>query len=303
MKVIEPIESDVVEAGSPETVRPARMLLPAAMHPTTVERFWVARDEERRIVGAAAVSRLWSGGEDAGPSAELAVLEGFRGRGLGRVLLGNVVSHARTLGAKGLHGRAAYAEDSTELQAARSMGFDRGVAAMEVTLDARDVAGECQHVLDRLRQRGRVPAGVVARPLCEVDEALLDEVAEQQRVEVGGDAADVRRRLGRIDPDAFDLDVSVAVTDAEGLVGFGLVHVPARDVAATVMESVVVLPRARRGWANAMLKEKVATQFVAKGGTTFQMMTFDTHRDTRRQGERLAAVKTRTLVRPTMLLA
>jgi GNAT superfamily N-acetyltransferase len=238
----------------------------------------------RRGAFAGAAALFWeSWTTPAGFPAIIHVVPDERRRGVGRRLL----AAAADLAAEetdGLWSRSPVADDTGAARFMRACGLSprRRAHYFEAAIEAllADVAPRA----DRLRARGRLPAGMRFAPLAE---APIDQIGRMIAASLAGSAEasiqDLRERLGRAD------DHSQVLMLGEQALGVVLWRI---EDGVAVIDALVVHPRFRGGWSNALLLEAGLRRGEAEGLARLRFHCDDTVRDTLSLAKRCAAVET-----------
>lgn len=276
-------------ADEPGDWRALRMLLPDAIHYRCGCDVFVATAEEapRRLIGAIAVAPLMRLQPLRGPKVALQVIPPWRRRGVGRELLKAAAHLAAARGAEALYGWNKTSPDGDEAQAWRGLGFDRAIESCLTRIDATRTIDHLQPLVDWLRKRGQIPPE--AR-LVSLRDANPDEVVELVTTFLAGAGAeiDLKNRLIGNHPRPIEPIFSKVLLYKDRVVG-ALLASPINDHVGLV-ETVVVHPSLRGGWANAWLKLETTRGGRDGGYDTFLYETHEQHADTEKLTRRLGGV-------------
>jgi GNAT superfamily N-acetyltransferase len=288
------VEFNIARSGF--SVRPAiaadakavRMLLPE-MRDAAVA--FVAVDGEHQLaIGAAAAARSFRTQPLKGPGVALSVIAPCRRRGIATSLLRHLERAAQAAGAKGLYGAKRVEQHSDQMRGWEWLGFAPCETVEEHVLPIAQFETRLGPLIERMRQRGRIPASARVIPLYQAD---LEAVLQLHLEQMGGDRGDLYRRLRGHGPGAFHSRYSHVLLIEDQVKGIMLARRSGSD--SMVVDANVVEPSLRGGWANALLKlEAFRGAFV--GINSVQFSTFDHYADTRSFTEKLGGSTVRTTV-------
>lgn len=277
-------------AATPPDAKGVRMLLPGATD--ALGLCFVAEAEvPARMVAAAGLTTALRTKPVMGPGVAVHVIPPYRHRGIARKLVNLLAENAAKAGAGALYATHKVELGGVEQQAWSALGFlpCETVEYHELLLDEFEV--QLAPLLERMRQRGKIPATARILPLCEVD---IHEVARLHREILGGDMASLLQKLRGDVPESYSARYSRVLLLENRVVGFILAHRAARDVAH--VDANVLAPEVRGGWANVWLKLEATRGALQLGIKRFVFSTFDHYTDTRSFTERLRGVTVQTKV-------
>ena len=273
--------------------RACRMLLPDATAPSRKASLLVAVwGPEQRIVGAAAL------GLDPRPEmrarwrTDLRVIAPFRRRGIGRALMEQAAARAARHGVDALYAWEWVEPESEAARAWAALGFEPAQQKVEFEIDlATSTAKILTPMYEQIVEHGWIPANARIIPLSEADH---DAVAALHVEYLGGSRRVLMPLLNGTAPDRFDPKYSRVLTVDGQAVGFTLGRVVPGGVCE--IDSNVLHPTVRLGWANLWLKYEAAQCLLADGIHTIRYFTMEQHTDTRRLSRQAGSRVIRTMV-------
>lgn len=266
-----------IEPASDAALPACLALLPPVNHPEVV--VFAARDPDGTLAGAGGI--LWqSWGEPPGFPVWIQVLPDRRRRGVGRALARALVNRARGE-AQQLWAARPLEEAAPSAVFARACGFEPAGRQLIYDADGATFLAHVAAIVERLRARGRIPAGV---EMVDLAPELVGPVAELVHRELNSAPAGLAAMLAQ----ALEQDPATAPVDrlrskvllVDGRVGGALLSRRRSDGRDTRIVCNVVAPEWRRGWANVMLLESTTRAGVETGGVRFGFDCADTMRDT-----------------------
>jgi N-acetylglutamate synthase-like GNAT family acetyltransferase len=254
------------------------MLLPSATSPAQKSQLHVAvLAEDGRIVGAAAL------GLDCRPTmyhgwrVDLRVIVPFRGRGIGRALVGHVAAQARGHGIAAVHAWEWVEPESDAARAWAALGFGPCQQKLEFEADLARAASHLRPLYDKLREENWIPQAARIIPLRDADP---EAVAQLHAQHLGGSRRLLMPLLRGAAADCFDPTYSRVLLLDGRVMGFTLGRILPGGVCE--IDANVVHPSLRLGWANLWLKYEAAELLLAAGVHTIRYSSFQQHTDTRR---------------------
>jgi N-acetylglutamate synthase-like GNAT family acetyltransferase len=284
-------------AGKKFTIRPAtiadakavRMLLPELRD---VAAALVAVDGKHGlIIGAAAATRLARAQPVIGPGVAVHVIEPCRGHGIGTALVRDLEMAARRAGAAALYAARRVVDGSNEKRHWMSLGFAPCETVQEHLLPLDRFESQLAPLLDRMRERGRIPPAARIIPLFQ---ANLPAVLQLHLDHLGGNRGELYRKLRSDGAGAFHPRYSRVLVVGEKTLGCILAHRYDRETAA--VDADIVDPSLRAGWANVWLKLEATRRAMRLGIQRFQFTSFDHYSDTRSFSAKLGGAVTQTTV-------
>ena len=275
------------------------MLLPAATGVAQKSQSYVAVGrEDGRVVGAAAL------GLDARPEmrrgwqVDLRVIVPFRGRGIGRALMGHVVGEATGHGIPALHAWEWVEPESEAARAWAAFGFSPRQRRLEFETDLARAVEILMPLYTRMWEENWVPPEARIVPLAEADP---DAIAALHVRYLGG----TRRLLmplllGRA-PEPYDPKYSRVLLLDGRVMGFTLGRV--REGGICEVDANVLHPSLRRGWADLLLKMDAGRLLLDGGFHTMRYFSLQQHTDTQRITRQVGGRLVRTLVQMRRELA
>jgi GNAT superfamily N-acetyltransferase len=267
--------------------RALRMLLPGLREGIA---YFVAVDRQHQLVVAAAGMTGSCRTEPlAGPGISIEVIDPWRRQGVAGALLRDLEQCAMQL----FNSNALYAAQRVEKGSDRAchwewLGFAPVLSVEEHDLPTAGFEAVLGPLFDRMRAKGRIPAGASIVPLFQADAAA---VLQLHLDHMGGDRGEVYRKLRGKGAGAFHPRYSRVLLIDGNVKGCILAHRAAADVAT--VDANILDPSVRGGWANVWLKLESTRGALSLGIKTFRYTTFDHYSDTRRFTERLGGVSTR----------
>lgn len=290
----------LIRPAAPAERRACRMLLPQAAGVAQRCQWYVALDgSEQRVVGAAALgldarveelNRRWQ--------TDLRVIVPFRGRGIGRALLDHVVEQAVRHGISALHTWEWVEPDREAAQAWAAYGFAPCQRRMEYEADLARAYATLLPFYERAREEDWIPTAARIIPLADAD---IDAVAELHTRCLGGTRRLLMPLLRGAAADAFDPQYSRVLLLNEQVVGFTLGRIHPGGVCE--IDSNVIHPSVRLGWANLWLKFEAAAVLLAGGIHTIRYFSLQQHTDTQRVSRQVGGRLLRTVVQMRRELA
>jgi N-acetylglutamate synthase-like GNAT family acetyltransferase len=244
-----------------------------------------------RIVAAAGLTRSQRPKPLVGPGVALHVIGPCRRRGIGKSLLQQLTAHAAARGAQAVYAAQKVELDSGEMRAWAALGFSPCETVQHHELPLHEFEPRLAPLIERMRQRGKIPNSARIIPLYEAD---AREVARLHLAQLGGDPATLAQKLRGDVPGSFAARYSRVLLVDDRVVGFILGHRLARDVVH--VDANVLDPAVRGGWANVWLKLEATRGALQWGIKKFVFTTFDHYADTRSFTERMSGVTVRTTV-------
>ncbi len=178
----------VIETASTGALPASLALIAPINHPETV--VVTARDPDGLLAGAGGI--LWqSWGRPPGFPAWVHVLPDFRRRGVGRAIVHDLIK--RAVGeADGLWTAKSLVEDEPAYHFASSTGFRQRGKQLVFKADSLRFLTETSGIVERLRNRGRIPAAASTQPLTA---ELIPLVARLLLTELETIAPDIERQM------------------------------------------------------------------------------------------------------------
>jgi GNAT superfamily N-acetyltransferase len=289
-----PVEIDIARSGFtirrafPANAKAVRMLLPE-LQDSAVSL--VAVDGERQlVVGAAGMTRSIRPQPLVGPGIAVRVIKPCRRHGIGASLVGHLERFARTAGGGALYGATRVEQSSDEMRGWQWLGFTPSETVEEHVLPLESFEARLGSLVDRMRARGRIPAGARIVPLYQ---ASLPAVLQLHLDHLGGDRGVLYRKLRGQGAGAF-LQRHSRVLLVDGQVRGCLLASRAERETITV-DANIVESSLRGGWANAWLKLE-AFRGAPAGVKRLRFLSFDHYADTRRFAQELGGATTRITV-------
>jgi GNAT superfamily N-acetyltransferase len=252
--------------------------------------YFVAIDRQHHLVVAAAGMTASCRTEPlTGPGISIEVIEPWRKQGVAAALLRDLERCAIQL----FDSKALYAAQRVERGSDRAshwawLGFAPIVSVEEHDLPTAGFEAELGPLFDRMRAKGRIPAGASIIPLYQANAAA---VLQLHLDHMGGERGEVYRKLRGKGAGAFHPRYSRVLLIDGKVKGCILAHRAAADVA--MVDANILDPTVRGGWANVWLKLEATRGALSLGIKTFRFTTFDHYSDTRSFTERLGGVTTR----------
>lgn len=244
-----------------------------------------------RIIGAAGITTSLRPEPLPGPGVAVHVIPPYRRCGVARDLIAELARQATISGFGALYATQKIDLDSDEMRAWKALGFTicETVKHHELPLDEFEV--QLAPLLERMRERGKIPASARIIPLCDAD---LEAVANLHLAVLGGNAFDLRQKLRGDVPNSYSARYSRILLVDNRTVGFILAHRAAQDIAH--VDANVLAPEVRGGWANIWLKLEATRGAQELGIKKFVFTSFDHYTDTRSFTDRLQGVTVATKV-------
>ena len=269
----------VIREATPADMHACRRLLPHAFTAHTAPEALVAVYEEKAdafLAGACAVS--WCNApkpelEPSGFPIMVHVVPSMRRRGIGRKLIEGAAIWCRPettrlrswLPVPAGSEAAAFLERTGFTCHHHTLHFETGLAPFHDIVDGLRM---------RLQRSGRIAPDLHVAPL---RDAAPWEVADLVAPEFAAPHAAILQRLSPADPNAFDLDRSVALFAGTVLAG---VLIFTWNQGAVAIEVIVVAASFRGGAANLLLLEAATRNAIEGGATDFRFFCDERTRDT-----------------------
>jgi hypothetical protein len=189
-------------------------------------------------------------------------------------------SYAASHGAKVIQTLHWFEQGSEEEQNWASLGFARHEVRCAHEMDVKQSFERLAPVFQQVRDHGWIPPDAKTIPLAEAD---LDRVCQLHLRYLGGSVRQLLPLLDGTAPNAFDREASVVLLCGGQTVGFTLGWFPEPTVCE--INSNVLDPSVRLGWANVLLKYEALQRVMARNATVFRYFTMDRHTDSRRAGK------------------
>jgi hypothetical protein len=278
-----------VRTARPDDAKAVRMLL-TELHDPAIS--FVATDRRRGLViGAVAATRSCRMQPLPGPGVAVRVVEPCRRAGVGTCLLEHLEDAAVAAGAQALYAASRVDLDSDAMLAWRWLDFAPCATVEHHCLPLDQFEPRLAPLVERFRQRGRIPAAARIIPLYQAD---AEVVLELHLAHMGGDRDDLRRKLRGEGPGAFHPRYSRVLVVGDQSAGCILAH--RADQYTAAVDANIVDPRLRGGWANVWLKLEATRGALALGIENFEFATFDHYTDTRSFTQKFGGTTTRTTV-------
>jgi hypothetical protein len=287
------VEFDIAGSGysirqaTPGDAKALRMLLPemtdAAVNLVAVD------GRHQLVVGAAAATRAFRMQAPVGPGIAVHVIAPCRRNGIATNLLNHLDSAAQAAGASALYGAKRVDLDSEEMRAWQWLGFTASETVEEHRLELARLEPQLVPLINRMRQRGRIPATARIIPLYQAD---LQAVLQLHVDNMGGNRVDLSRRLRGVGPNAFLPQYSRVVVIDNIVKGCLLGH--RKNADTMVIDANIIDQSIRSGWANVWLKLEAARGVLHLNIKNLEYTTFDHYADTRNFTKKLGGVTLRT---------
>jgi GNAT superfamily N-acetyltransferase len=266
-----------------------RMLLPELRD--AAAGFVAVDNKHGLIVGAVAATRLARSQPFVGPGVSVHVIEPCRGHGIGTALVRDLETAARRAGAAALYAARRALEGSDEMRGWVSLGFVPCETVQEHTLPLDQFEPQLAPLLDRMRERGRIPPTARITPLYQ---ANLPAVLQLHLDHLGGNRGELYRKLRGDGAGAFHPRYSRVLVVGDKTLGCILAHRYDQETAA--VDADIVDPSLRGGWANVWLKLEATRGAMRLGIKRFRFTSFDHYGDTRSFASKLGGAVTQTTV-------
>jgi GNAT superfamily N-acetyltransferase len=271
-----------------QDARALRMLLPQLRGGAAY--FVAIGGQDQHVIGAAAMTQSCRIQPHSGPGVAIEVIAPHRGQGIATGLLTHLEDTARqSFDAQALYAATRVEEGSAAMQGWQWLGFEAIEKVEDHELPTAQFESELGPLVDRMRDKGRIPADARIIPLYEANAAAVLQLHLDQ---LGGDRRELYRKIRGQGAGAFHPRYSRVLLVSGRIKGCILAHRAAADVAA--VDANILEPSIRGGWANVWLKLEATRGAVRLGIKTFRFTTFDHYSDTRRFTERLGGASTRT---------
>lgn len=279
-----------IRTASASDALAVRMLLPSAADALSYCLVAEAGDPSR-IVGAAGITRAMRPKPLVGPGVTIEVIPPYRRRGIARRLIERIAEQAKDRGAAALYATQKVDSHSEAMQAWSALGFSPCETVQYHELPLNEFEIQLAPLLQRMRERGKIPETARIVPLFEAD---IDAVARLHLEVLGGDALDLQQKLRGDVPNSYLAHYSQILLLENRVVGFILAHRVGKDVA--FVDANVLAPDVRGGWANIWLKLEATRGAQQLGIKKFVFTSFDHYTDTRSFTERMQGVTVETKV-------
>jgi GNAT superfamily N-acetyltransferase len=264
-----------VRAATETDAKSVRMLVPEVGDTAAA---WVAIDGRHRlVVAAAALTRIPRRVPLVGPGFAVHVIAPCRRHGLASRLTDEAKRTARAARAGALYAVQRVAEGSDAMTAWQQLGFRVCQTVEGHTLPLEQFEPQLGPLLDRMRNKGRIPQAARIVPLYEVDAAA---VAKLHRRYMGGSTTDIERKIRGEAAGAYHPRYSKVLLVDETIKGCILAHRAGPDTA--IVDANIVDDSVRGGWANVWLKLEATRGALSLGIKNFEFTSFDHYTDTRR---------------------
>ncbi len=278
-----------VRPGATADAKALRMLLPEFRDAATA---FVAVDQEHGLViAAASATRSARRQPLVGPGVAVHVIEPCRRQGVGTALVGALESAARRAGAAALYAARRAIEGSAEMRGWVGLGFLPCETVQEHTLPLNQFELQLAPLLNRMRERGRIPPSARIIPLYQ---ANLPAVLQLHLDQLGGDRGELYRKLRGVGAGVFHPRYSRVLVIGDKILGCILAH--RRDQETAVVDADIIDPSVRGGWANVWLKLEATRGAMRLGIKRFRFTSFDHYSDTRSFAAKLGGTVTQTTV-------
>jgi GNAT superfamily N-acetyltransferase len=182
-----------VRPAKPGDAKAVRMLLPKLAG--TAASLVAVDGRHQRVIGAAVATRAFRRQPLAGPGIAVHVIESCRRRGVGSELVEQLDAWGQAAGASALYGAQRVDLDSDEMRGWQALGFTVCETVEQHVLPFSQFEPKLAPIVDRLRERGRIPPTAQIIPLFQAD---LPQVLQLHLDNMGGDRGDrfweLRRR-------------------------------------------------------------------------------------------------------------
>jgi GNAT superfamily N-acetyltransferase len=243
-----------------------RMLCPRAFDGPVAPEALLAWDDDRRaLAGLAVFHRL---GRETG-RAHVIVVRPYRHRGIGSLLLRQVIESARARHDERVWGEVDLSADPDPQPFLAAHGFSRGPVTVRFEGGIAEIRGPLQTFLDRLNRAGKVPATATVVDSSVVPAGRLVRWFE----EVAAPSLDGRAALSRYIVAAPEFQRAVLLVD--GCIAGFLAGVPNDGRGLATLLAVVVSPAYRGGWgwANLLLLDDALARASAAGASRIRFET------------------------------
>lgn len=255
--------------------RAVRMLLPAES--SALSYCLIAESgDPPQIIGAAGITQVLRPRPLAGPGVAVHVIPPYRRHGVAGELIQKVAQYAAESGAQAIYATQKVDSNSEEQQAWEALGFSVCETVLHHELPLIEFEVQLTPLLNRMQERGKIPASAKIIPLCDAD---IEAVLRLHLEELGGDPADLRKKLRGEVPNSFSARYSRILLVNGQTVGFILAHRAAQDIA--YVDANVIAPEFRGRWANVWLKLEATQGAQQLGIKKFVFTSFDHYTDTR----------------------
>lgn len=266
-----------------------RMLLKGAID--AAAGFVAVDGEQGLVVGAAIATRVFRQQPRIGPGVAVHVIEPCRRHGIAKQLIATVAAAVEQAGATALYSAQRVELNSAEMHGWKGLGFSAFETVEQHLLPLLEFEPRLAPLVERMRERGRIPASARIIPLYE---ANLPAVLQLHLDNMGGDRGDLYRKLRGQGSGAFHPRYSRVLTIDGQVSGCILAHRRDRDTA--VVDADIVAPSVRGGWANVWLKLEATRGAMGLGIKNFEFNSFDHYADTRSFTRKLGGTTTHTSV-------
>jgi GNAT superfamily N-acetyltransferase len=279
----------VIRTAGPADAKAVRMLLPGLA--AAAVRLVAVDCRQQLVIGAAAATRDFRRQPHAGPGVAVHVIEPCRRRGVGSRLLSELAAAVQASGATALYAAQRVDLASDDMRGWQALGFTACETVEHHLLPLAQFEPMLAPLVERLHERGRIPATAQIIPLYQAD---LPGVLQLHLENMGGDRGDLDRKLRGQGVGAFHPRYSRVLLVDGAIKGCILAHRGDKDTA--VVDANMVDPSVRGGWANVWLKLEATRGALRLGIKNFEFTTFDHYNDTRSFTSKLGGVTTRTTV-------
>ena len=270
-----------IRLAEPGDLRVCRMLLPETIEADRPVQYAVAESRSLgKIVGAVAWS-LPPGNNAQVWRVATHVITPFRGQGIDASLLDFAAALGRLRQVRSFDHWHWVEADSDSEHAQLTLGFERLRTIFEFESIPAEVYRSLSPLLNKVRERGRIPvdASVVG-----LNEADLTAVATLHASQLGGCVSDLLPMLQGLGDRAYDPYLSTVLYVGRRVMGCNLFRRTGDDTG--VEDATVIDPSLRNGWAMLWLACEHARRGVEQGIGHFRFTTF-----VRENGDRLIGAR------------
>jgi hypothetical protein len=265
------------------------MLLPGME--SAAARFVAVDGRHKLVIGAAAATRTLRLTPLVGPGALVHVIEPCRRQGVGSLLISELAATARAAGSAALYGAQRVDLGGDAMRGWQALGFTACETVEQHLLPLSQFEPMLVPLVERLRERGRIPASAHIIPLYQ---AHLPGVLQLHLDNMGGDRGELYRKLRGQGAGAFHPRYSRVLMVDSQIRGCILAH--RKDKETAVVDANIIDPSVRGTWANIWLKLEATRGALRLGIKDFEFTTFDHYTDTRSFTNKLGGVTTMTSV-------
>jgi GNAT superfamily N-acetyltransferase len=282
-------EGFLIRPANAADAKAVRMLVPQL---SGAPAAFVAVDQKHGlIIGAAAATRSARNCPLVGPGVAVQVIEPCRRKGVGTALIRCLEAEVLRAGGAALYAAMRPLQGSEEIRGWTALGFSPCETVQEHALPLDQFESQLAPLLERMRNRGRVPSNARIVPLYQ---ANLPAVLQLHLDHLGGDRGELYGKLRGDGAGVFHPRYSRVLLVGEKTLGCILAH--RRDQVTAVVDADIVDPSLRGGWANVWLKLDATRGAMRLGIQRFQFATFDHYGDTRSFAAKLGGTVTKTTV-------